>query len=231
MSAPDGARPAFAAALAGIFFGFAGPAVFVGLAGTFLAKLVHDRSLAMAGVSIFVVFTVGIALAVATSRWPARRLLAAGVIFEVAGLALLVVAAWLPAPSLAVFIAGGAALGGAAATLLKGTLGILVAISPTGKLGETLAGYFVSGYIGLSVPVIGVGIALRSISPRDTLLAFAIAVAAGVVAASPILLTARRPAAAPSPQAAAPAHAANGPAPTPAAQGRRDSGQQERYRR
>jgi predicted MFS family arabinose efflux permease len=214
MSAPDGARPAFAAALAGIFFAFAGPAVFVGLAGTFLAKVVHDTSLAMAGVSIFVVFTVGIAVAVATSRWPTRRVLATGVALEVAGLALLVVAAWLPAPSLALFIAGGGALGGAAATLLKGTMGMLVAISPPAKLGETLAGYFVSGYIGLSVPVIGVGIALRSVSPRDTLLAFAIAVAAGVVAASPILLKTRRPAAAISPEAAGQPHARSGRAAT-----------------
>jgi MFS family permease len=227
MSAPDGARPAYVAALAGIFFAFAGPAVFVGLAGTFLAKLVHDRSLAMTGVTIFVMFTVGSALAVATSTWPARRLLATGVILEVAGLGLVVVAAWLPAPSLAMFLAGGGALGGAAATLLKGTLSILVAISPPGKLGETLAGYFVSGYIGLSVPVIGVGIALLSASPRDTLLAFAIAVAAGLLAASPALLRARRPASATSPQAAGHAPAGNALAATPAAQGRPDSGQQQ----
>jgi MFS family permease len=196
MSAPEGARPAFAAALAGIFFAFAGPAVFIGLAGTFLAKVVHDRSLAMAGVSIFVEFAAGVALAAATTRWPARRLLAAGLALEVAGLGLVVVAAWLPTPSLAVFIAGGGVLGAAAAALFKGTLGSLVAISPAGKLGETLAGYFASGYIGLSVPVIGVGIALRSASPRDTLLAFAIAVTAGTVAASPILLKERKSAAA-----------------------------------
>jgi MFS family permease len=128
------------------------------------------------------------------------------VVLEVAGLGLVVVAAWLPAPSLAVFIAGGAVVGAAAAALFKGTLGSLMAISPPGKLGETLGGYFVSGYIGLSVPVIGVGIALQFVSPRDTLLAFAIAVAVGIVAASPILLRERRPAAARSAQAAGHAH-------------------------
>lgn len=218
MSAPQGARPAYMAALAGIFFAFAGPAVFVGLAGTFLAKVVHDRSVAMSGATIFIMFGVGIALAVVTSRWPVRRLLATGVILEIAGLGLVVLAAWLPVPSLAVFAAGGGALGGAAATLLKGTTSSLVAISPPGKLGETLAGYFVSGYIGLSVPVIGVGVALRYVNPRDTLLAFAIAVAAGVVAASPALITAPRPAACRSPQAAGQPHAGNGPAAVAAAQ-------------
>lgn len=60
----------------------------------------HDNSLAMAGLSIFIVFTTGVALLMLTSSWPARRLLMAGVPLEIAGLALIVTAAWLPSPSL-----------------------------------------------------------------------------------------------------------------------------------
>ncbi len=191
-SAPEGARPQFFAALVGVFLAYAGPAVFIGLAGTFLATAVHDTSLAMAGFSIFIVFTVGVALLAATGTWPARRLLAAGVTLEITGLALVVTAAWLPAPSLALFLLGGGVVGAAAATLFKGTLGTLVAIAPAGKLGETLAGFFLSGYIGLSLPAIAAGIALQSITPRGTLLAFAIAVSAGILAASPFLLTQRQ---------------------------------------
>ena len=118
-------------------------------------------------------------------------------VLEVAGLALVVVAAWLPAPSLVVFIAGGGIVGAAAAALFKGTLGRVLAIAPAGKLGETLAGYFLSGYVGLSMPVIGVGIALRFVSARVTLLAFAVAVAAGILASSRILLGAPPPVPAP----------------------------------
>jgi hypothetical protein len=114
-------------------------------------------------------------------------------ILEVTGLALVVVDAWLPVPSLVIFIAGGGVVGAAAAALFKGTLGRVVAISPAGKLGGTLAGYFLSGYVGLSLPVIGVGIALQFVSARVTLLAFAIAVGAGIAASPRILLSAPQP--------------------------------------
>lgn len=187
-SAPDGAHHQFYAALAGVFLAYAGPAVFIGLAGTFLATVVHDTSLAMAGLAIFIVFTTGVALLMLTSSWPTRRLLIAGVPLEIAGLALIVTAAWLPRPSLALFLAGGGVTGAAAATLFKGTLGTVIAVSPRGKLGEALAGYFLSGYVGLSVPAIAVGIVLQSVTSRGTLLAFAIAVSAGTLAAAPLLL-------------------------------------------
>lgn len=187
-SAPEGARPQFAAALVGVFLAYTGPAVFIGLAGTFLATAVHDTSLAMAGFCIFVVFAVGVAVLAVTGTWPARRLLAVGVTLEIIGLALVVTAAWLPVPSLTLFLVGGGVVGAAAAALFRGTLDIVVAVSPPGKLGEALAGFFLSGYVGLSIPAIAVGIALQSVTPRGTLLAFAIVVSAGILAASPLLL-------------------------------------------
>ncbi|MGB0091880.1 MAG: hypothetical protein WBP81_05035 [Solirubrobacteraceae bacterium] len=134
----------------------------------------------MSGVTIFIVFAVGVALTAVTRSWPIRRLLVTGVALDVVGLALVVVAAWLPAPSLVLFLAGDGVVGGGAAALFKGTLGSIVEISPPDKLGETLAGFFLSGYVGLSVPAIAVGIALQTVSARDTLLAFAIAVSAGI---------------------------------------------------
>ena len=82
-------------------------------------------------------------------------------------------------------------VGAAAATLFKGTLGGLIAISPAGRLGEALAGFFLSGYLGLSLPAIAVGVALQFVSPRGTLLAFAIVVSAGTLAALPLLIAAR----------------------------------------
>jgi hypothetical protein len=59
------------------------------------------------------------------------------------------------------------------------------------------SGRWPAGYVGLSVPVIGVGIALRFVSARVTLLAFAIAVAAGILPSSRILLGAPTPVPAP----------------------------------
>jgi hypothetical protein len=188
-SAPEGARPQFFAALVGVFLAYAGPAVFIGLAGTFLATAVHERSLAVAGLTVAIVFAVGVTLLALTRAWPARRLLVTGVALDIAGLALVVVAAWLPAPSFALFLAGGGLVGAGASALFRGTLGSVVAISPSERLGEALAGFFVSGYVGLSVPAIAVGVALQFASARDTLLVFALAVSTGILAASRLLVS------------------------------------------
>jgi MFS family permease len=192
MSVPHDARSQFFAALTGIFLSYAGLAIFLGLAGTFLATAVHDKSLAAAGVTIFVVYAVGVPLLAATSTWPLRRLLAAGAALDIIGLALVVAAAWLPAPSLTLFLTGGGAVGAGAAFLFKGTLGSIVAISPAHRLGEALAGFFLLGYIGLSLPAIAIGIALQFVTPRVTLLAFAVIVSGGILGASRLLLTARQ---------------------------------------
>ncbi len=188
LSAPAGARPQYFAALLGVCLAYAGPAVFIGLAGTFLATVVHDTSLALVGWTIFTVFTVGVVVLLLTSKWPVRRLVLAGIALEVIGLALVVVAAWLPSPSLGLFIAGGGVIGAAGGQIYKGTLGSIVAISSHDKLGTTLAGYFVSAYVGLSIPVIGIGVALQYVSARGALLAFAIIVGGGLLGASRTLL-------------------------------------------
>jgi MFS family permease len=191
VSLPREARVQYAAAVVGVFVAYAGPAIFIGLAGTFLAEVVHDTSLAMAGLSIFIVFTVGVALLVATSTWPVRRLLIVGVILDVVGLGLVVVAAWLPKPSIDLFLAGGGVVGAAAAALFKGTLGIIVVISPAKKLGESLSGFFLSGYVGLSLPVVGVGIALQYATPRSVLLGFAVAATLSILGCAKFLIQVR----------------------------------------
>ena len=52
---------------------------------------------------------------------------------------------------------------------------------------EVLATFFIAGYAGLSVPVLGLGIALQHLSPRVTLLIFALVVGLGILAAAPVL--------------------------------------------
>jgi hypothetical protein len=93
----------------------------------------------------------------------------------VAGLALVVVAAWLPTPSLALFVGGGALTGAGAGALFKGALGTVVAIATDDGRAEALAGLFLGGYIGLAVPIIGLGVTLQFTTPRVGLLGFALA--------------------------------------------------------
>ena len=78
VSIPDEARPAFFAAASGVFMAYGGLGILTGLAGTFLVTLVHDTSLAMAGLTIFIIFTVGVVFIIATGAWPARRQIIVG---------------------------------------------------------------------------------------------------------------------------------------------------------
>ena len=198
---PPGERREFLAAAAGAFVAFGALGLFNGLAGTFLADTFAEHSHLLAGLAVFLIFWGGVAAQVATSAWAPRRVLAAGFALMLAGLVLSVAGAWLPSPSLGLFLAGGAVGGAGAGAVIKGTVGRVAALAPPGRRAETLAALFLAGYLGLSVPVVGAGVALLHLSARATLLLFALAVAAGILAAAPRLLgrPPRRPGSRPAP--------------------------------
>jgi hypothetical protein len=191
LSVPRAGRAPFFSALLGIVLVLAVLGMFIGLAGTVLVTTFHHTSLALAGGTVFLIFAVGAATAAATSTWPLRRLLLAAVALMIAGLVIAVTAVWLPAPSLTLFLLGGAVVGAGGAAGFKSTLGVVVTVSPSGTLAEALAAYFLGGYVGLSVPVIGLGIVLQYVSTPVALLIFSAAVAAALLAATPVLLRGR----------------------------------------
>jgi hypothetical protein len=60
-----------------------------------------------------------------------------------------------------------------------------MSISPPERVAESLTGVFLSAYVGISLPVVGCGITLaRHVSPKVTLLGFAIAVSIGIAASA-----------------------------------------------
>lgn len=188
ISIPREGRGPFFSALLGISLVLAVLGMLIGLAGTVLATTLHHPSLALAGETVFLVFACGAATSAVISAWPLRRLLAAAVGLMIAGLAIAVTAVWLPDPSLGLFLLGGGLAGAGGAAGFRGTLGVVVAVSPAGALAETLATYFLGGYIGLSVPVIGLGIALQYVTTPVALLIFSAAVTAALLAVTPALL-------------------------------------------
>jgi MFS family permease len=105
-----------------------------------------------------------------------------------AGLTLTVLAAWLPTPSLAVFLAGGALSGAGGGAVFKGAASTVIEISAPESRAEALAGLFLAGYVGLSLPVVGAGVALQLLSPRVTLLGFGLLSGVAIIAAAPRLL-------------------------------------------
>ena len=193
VAVPRPTRGRYVAAALGVFMAFAVAGLLAGLTGTFLVAVLHRTSTALAGATIFVNYALAISAQLATGAWPPQRGLRWGVPLLLTGLALVVTAVWLPTPSLALFLVGGGVTGAGIGAIARAMLGVVVAIAPPNSRAEALAGYFLAGYIGLSVPVLGVGIALQYASPRAALLGFAIAVAVGTLAATPMLLRGGQP--------------------------------------
>jgi MFS family permease len=188
LRAPAHARRQFLAAITGAFLTFGVAGLFAGLAGRLLAGPLHHPSAVLAGLVIFLNFGTGVLVQSTTTRWPTHRLIAAGIAPLLIGLIVLVVSAWTSPASLALFLIGAAVAGVGGGAIIRGTLSIVIAATSAADRAGALATYFTAGYVGISLPVLGAGVALQYLSPRVTLLIFAAAVAAGIVAAAPVLV-------------------------------------------
>jgi MFS family permease len=189
VSVPAEARGEFYGAALSAFTVFSALGLFAGLSGLFLAVALHHPSHALAGATLFGVFCAGVVAQLATVGWSVRRGLAAGMALMLVGLAVTVTAVWLPAPSLALFILGGAVIGAGGGAIFKGAVATVMRISRPESRAEALTGVFLAGFVGLSLPIVGAGVALAGgLSPRATILGFAIAVAIGIAASAIKLL-------------------------------------------
>jgi hypothetical protein len=199
LSVPVDERGRFFAAALSTFLAFATVGLFSGLAGVFLSATLHRPSHALAGAVLFAMFSAGVGAQFLTVSWPFTRAFEVGMGAMVIGLGLAVLAVWLRPPSLALFIAGGVLIGGGGGAIFKGAIGTVMAISPPDRIAESVAGMLLAAFVGLSLPVVGAGITLAShVSPKVTLLGFALAVSAGIAA------SALKLAGGPNPQAPAP---------------------------
>jgi predicted MFS family arabinose efflux permease len=188
LRAPERGRGRFFAAIAAVFVTFSAGGLLAGLSGTFLAGPLHHPSPALAGLAIFLAFGSGVVVQTTTTSWPIRRLVSTALVMITVGLGVFVASAWTAPPSLALFLIGGALVGGGIGGIFRGSLGVVISTSGPGDRAGALATFFMAGYVGVSLPVLGIGIALQSLSPRVTLLAFGLAVGAATLAAAPSLL-------------------------------------------
>jgi hypothetical protein len=108
------------------------------------------------------------------------------------GLVLLVISVRLSTPSLALFLIAGALIGAGSGAVFKGTTGIVLEASPPESRVAMTSDLLIALYVGLSVPVIGAGVALDlGASAPNTVLGFAILVGLGVVISGWALLRRR----------------------------------------
>jgi MFS family permease len=162
---------------------FAANGLFAGLSGLFLATTFYNPSHALAGATLFIVFTAGVLSQLATAGLRASHVFALGTLSMLVGLVLLVTAVRLSSPSLALFLVSGGLIGAGAGAVFKGTTGLVLdGTAPENRVAMT-AELLIALFVGLSVPVIGAGVALdQGASAPNTVLVFAILVGVGVAA-------------------------------------------------
>jgi len=154
---PSGGRSEFIAAGVAGFASFALLGMFTSLAPSFLGTVLHEHSHALGGAVVFALFGTATATQLVLARLASRIVMLAGLMVFLAGLALIV--AGLSQASLALFLVGTIVSGIAIGAIFIGSVSTAVRLAPAEMRGRVASTYFVFAYVGLTIPVIGVGVA------------------------------------------------------------------------
>ncbi|MFB4302548.1 MFS transporter [Actinomadura sp. NTSP31] len=188
ITAPAQARAAFIGALIGAFIAFAALAFFMSLAPTFLAGPLGHPSRALAGAVDFLVFAATATAQILPARYGRQALAGIGASWITAGSVAIVVAVQLSTPSLWLFLLGGAVLGFGAGAYFKSSLGTVIAASDPGSRAGALTSFFLTGYVGLTVPAVGLGVLAQHVAADTALLIFGVLLVTGVATSAAFLL-------------------------------------------
>jgi Tfp pilus assembly protein PilN len=92
--------------------------------------------------------------------------------------------------NLPLFVVAGGVTGAGAGLVFLGALASAGETAPAESRAEVLAAFFLGAYIGLSVPVIGLGIATNYLPAREVMLGFVVVAAMSVTGAVRVTLRA-----------------------------------------
>jgi MFS family permease len=178
---PVEARRQFVAATLTGLAAFAVYGVFSSLVPRFLADTMGISSHAAAGVVAFTIFATGALAQMAMSPLKPVTLLRTGNPTLLVGLFLLASGMW--TANLALFVAGTVVSGVGAGLVFRGAMATAGEAAPPESRAEAIAGFFLGAYVGLSVPVVVLGVASSYVSPRTLMLVFVLGVAVVTTAA------------------------------------------------
>jgi hypothetical protein len=155
--------------------------MFTSLVPSLLAGTLHETSHAVAGAVVFAAFAAGAIAQILLGRTSNELTLRISPLLLIPGLAMVVTAMWVP--NLVLFTAAGVITGAGAGLLFRAALTAAVSTAPADSQAEVLSGYFLGAYVGLSVPVVGLGVATEYAPVRSVILVFGALVAGTVLAA------------------------------------------------
>jgi len=174
LQVPQSIRPAFMAAALAVFCGFSFLGLFAALAGRFLLVGLHHSGFLLSGAVVFSAFCSAAGSQCLVARRAPRRVVSYGVL--ALPLALLGVWRAFALASLSLFLFS-AVLGGiGAGMVLRGGLGLVTSLAPTDRLAEVCSCLFVAAYLGLILPVVGMGLLLVYVGLPLAILLFCAAV-------------------------------------------------------
>ena len=180
LSVPAEVRGVFLRGATAGFAAFAVGGVFSSVAPSFLGQVLGRTSHALAGLIVFILFAFSIFGQLGLRRMSDRQALLVGCALLVVGVLLLGLG--LEIESLAAMIVSAGVVGPGQGLVIGAALAAINQRAPVERRGEAASSFFVVIYIGLSVPVIGVGIAAHSFGLVTAGVAFSIAVAVLVLA-------------------------------------------------
>ena len=175
------------------FAAFSVLGLFTSLAPIFVAGQLHLASRATAGLVVFATFAAAALTQIVVRPLSVRPQIALGAVLLTVGIALLALVV-VAVASLPLFILGGVVSGAGAGALFKASLAVAGSLARPENRGEVLAGIFLMGYIGLTIPVVGIGIATLSVSLSTAFVGFAVVIIAVALSTSiPLLAGLRGP--------------------------------------
>src|SRR5262249_22429575 len=175
LSVPPEVRSVFGTAATAVFAGFAVMGLFGAVAPSFVADVIGIRSHVVAGVISSLPFLTSAAAQTLSGRIPPPRAMALGCAGLVAGMGILTVA--MHVSSLPMLVVGAAIAGTGLGISFSGGLAAVIERTPAERRAEVSSAYFVVAYLGLSLPVVCDGFAVRAWGLRTASATFAIAIA------------------------------------------------------
>jgi MFS family permease len=173
---PAAGRSEFIAAGVAGFAAFSLLGLFTALAPTFLGVVLHEHSHLVSGAVVFTIFGTAAVTQLALGRLPSRPVITAGLVVFLVALALIVAA--LSAAQLTLFLTGTIVGGLAVGAVFIGSLSTANHLAPVEIRARAVSTYFVFAYLGLTIPVIAVGVASEHVGDFRAVLVCAIVLAA-----------------------------------------------------
>ncbi|WP_407289060.1 MFS transporter [Streptomyces sp. BP-8] len=167
---PPEVRGVFGPSAVAAFAGFALLGLFTAVAPAFVSQTLDEHNLAVTGLVVFTVFLASTAGQLLTGRIGVRRALPVGCLVLVVGL--LLVATSLAVTALPVLVVGAVCGGIGQGLAFRAGLTAVGGAAPPEHRGGTISAFFLVAYLGISLPVVGVGALTLELGLRGAGLTF-----------------------------------------------------------